>query len=63
MLISSYCYPLFGLSDAEKYFNEVKRITNQDIITLDILKNYIDFNSDRGDEENIWINTSLTNLL
>ena len=56
-------YPLLGLSDTEKYFDEVKRITNQDIITLDILKNYIDLNSDSGDEESVWINTSLTSLL
>ena len=56
-------YPLFGLSDTEKYFDEVKRITNQDIITLDVLKNYIVLNSDSGDEESVWINTSLTSLL
>lgn len=56
-------YPLFGLNDTEKYFDEVKRITNQDIITVDILKNYIDVNLDSGDEGCVWIKTSLTSLL
>jgi len=56
-------YPTYGLNDTDLYFIEVKKVINQDLITLESLRNYVDLNSDKEDNSNLWISTSLGSLL
>ncbi len=56
-------YPLFGLNDTNVYFSEVKERIGKEAINIIALRRYIDLNSNKMDEINIWVITSLTSLL
>ncbi len=56
-------YPFLELKDTDIYIAEVKKRLNQESITVNNLKRYIDSNSNKDDVENMWVNTSLTSLL
>lgn len=56
-------FPLFDLNDTEKYFEEVKRLLKSEVITLEKLNDYYNLNPNKDDENNIWVMSSITNLL
>lgn len=56
-------FPLLGLDDTDLYIGEVKKLLKSNLITSDLLKNFISNNSISRDERNIWILTSMSSLL
>lgn len=56
-------YPLYNLNYTQKYFEEIKRLLNSDVITLEKLNDYYNLNTNKDDENNIWVMRSITNLL
>lgn len=56
-------YPLFSLNDTDLYFSEIKKIIKAENITSEALKNIINENPNKDDENNIWIISSLSSLL
>ncbi|OYU95572.1 MAG: hypothetical protein CFE21_10540 [Bacteroidetes bacterium B1(2017)] len=56
-------YPLYELKETDLFFIEVKKIINSDEITYGLLKKYILQNPNHGNENNIWIISSLHSLL
>lgn len=55
-------YPVNDLIDTDLYFDEVKKIIGERDLTLENLDKYIDQNSDKPDEKNLWIISSLSLL-
>lgn len=56
-------YPLYGLNDTSEYFNEIKMRLGTEEINVDSLKKYLELNPEQGNEDNIWITSSLNSLL
>ena len=55
-------YPIFNMDDTDVFFSEVKKKIGSEEITLSKLESYIFHNSNKGDENNIWIINSLSSL-
>ena len=51
------------LTDTDLYFNIIKQQLDSENITADLLREYININPCKHDENNIWIISSLTALL
>ena len=56
-------YPLYNLTDTNLYFEEIKKITKSDNITLFLLEKTIQEDPYKGDENNIWFISSLSSML
>jgi hypothetical protein len=52
-------YPQYEMEDTEDYFKEVKKLLGSDKITYDLINEYILRNPNSGNENNIWVISSL----
>ncbi len=56
-------FPLFGMTDTDLYFDEIKKIIGSDSITKSSIEYYLKSHQEEETENDIWINSSLNVLL